>query len=88
MIIDQTKEISVDPLFERLPYITDTFTVEGELVNGLPIYTVSYAKTEKNTLDSIKNDFRSWLKEINVTVNESLVEYVPVEPNDNSKSLE
>jgi len=70
-----TKQATIDPLTEHLPYFSDKFTVESTIVNGLPVYTVSYYEIAGNTPESVKASFRAWLNEINVSVNEASVKY-------------
>ncbi len=77
---------NIDPLSGLLPYYADAYVVESELVNGLPVYTVSYFNTNGNSLEKTKLDFKSWLKEVGVEVKDSSIKYKDIDEPDNSSN--
>ena len=70
-----TNNVSIDPLSERLPYDTKYFSVESSIVDGLPIYTVSYYETTDNSLETTKTAVKAWLVDIGITVSDSSLKY-------------
>ncbi|MDD5693336.1 MAG: hypothetical protein WC437_02555 [Patescibacteria group bacterium] len=74
----------VDPLSRLLPHYTDTYVVESEMINSLPVYTVSYYNTNGNTLEKTKSDFKAWLKEVGVDIKDSSIIYKDINKSDDS----